>query len=194
MAVRNSINTSVTAHGVQVANSAATGYNSTTLSNGQVLLGSTGAAPVAANLTAGAGISITNAAGSCSIAATGGGTGGGFTWNVIDGAITPNTTGVPGNGYIVSNVATIDLPATFAVGDMIWVVSIDTSNWYIQAASGDIIQCADVVTSAGGTLQFIPSVAGSVSALLLAIEANSKWALVASPCLATDAAFAMVIT
>lgn len=43
------------------------------LSNGQLLIGSTGAAPVAATLTAGAGVSITNTAGGISIAATGSG-------------------------------------------------------------------------------------------------------------------------
>ena len=44
---------------------------SSALTNGQLLIGSTGAAPVVANLTAGSGISITNGAGSISIAATG---------------------------------------------------------------------------------------------------------------------------
>ncbi|MBS1560626.1 MAG: hypothetical protein JSS89_03395 [Bacteroidetes bacterium] len=43
---------------------------STTLANGQLLIGSTGAAPAAAALTAGSGITITNGAGSITIAAT----------------------------------------------------------------------------------------------------------------------------
>ncbi len=43
------------------------------LTNGQILIGSTGAAPVAATLTAGAGIGIVNAAGSITISATAGG-------------------------------------------------------------------------------------------------------------------------
>lgn len=42
------------------------------LTNGQLVVGSTGAAPVAAALTAGAGILITNAAGSITVAATNG--------------------------------------------------------------------------------------------------------------------------
>jgi len=45
---------------------------SATLTNGQMLIGSTGSTPVAAALTAGTGIGITNAAGSVTIAATGG--------------------------------------------------------------------------------------------------------------------------
>ena len=43
------------------------------LTDGQLLIGSTGATPVAATLTAGAGVSITNTAGGISIAATGSG-------------------------------------------------------------------------------------------------------------------------
>ena len=47
------------------------------LTNGQVLIGSTGNAPVAATLTAGANVTITNAAGSITIASSGGSGGGG---------------------------------------------------------------------------------------------------------------------
>lgn len=49
------------------------------LTNGQLLIGSTGAAPVAATLTAGAGISVTNGVGSITITNTGSGGGGGIT-------------------------------------------------------------------------------------------------------------------
>jgi hypothetical protein len=46
--------------------------------NGQLLIGSTSANPVAATLTAGTGITVTNGAGSITIASSGGG--GGLTW------------------------------------------------------------------------------------------------------------------
>lgn len=59
--------TSFTGNGVIVANAAGTALTSQALTNGQILVGSTGAAPVAATLTAGNGISITNAAGSITI-------------------------------------------------------------------------------------------------------------------------------
>src|ERR1700733_1125474 len=42
------------------------------LTNGQLIIGSTGAAPQAQTLTAGTGISITNGAGSVTVSATGG--------------------------------------------------------------------------------------------------------------------------
>ena len=43
--------------------------------NGQLLIGSTGANPVAATITAGSNITVTNGAGSITIAASGGGSG-----------------------------------------------------------------------------------------------------------------------
>ncbi len=60
---------SLTGNGVLSVNAAGTGFVSTALTNGQILIGSTGAAPVAATLTAGTGVTITNAAGSITIAA-----------------------------------------------------------------------------------------------------------------------------
>jgi len=59
---------------VQIKNSGGTLSGVGPLTNGQLVIGSTGAAPVAKTLTAGAGISITNSAGAISIAATPGGT------------------------------------------------------------------------------------------------------------------------
>ena len=61
-----------TLHGIQIG-AASNGLTSQVLTNGQLLIGSTGAAPVAATLTAGTGVSITNGAGSITINSTGGG-------------------------------------------------------------------------------------------------------------------------
>ena len=47
--------------------------NSGVSTNGQILIGSTGAAPVASTITAGSNITVTNGAGSITIASTGGG-------------------------------------------------------------------------------------------------------------------------
>jgi hypothetical protein len=60
--------TSFTGNGVIVANAAGTALTSQTLNDGQILVGASGAAPVATTLTAGNGISVTNAAGSITIA------------------------------------------------------------------------------------------------------------------------------
>ena len=59
---------SLTGNGVLTMNAGGTALVSTSLTNGQLLIGSTGAAPVAATLTAGTGITITSVAGSITIA------------------------------------------------------------------------------------------------------------------------------
>ncbi len=53
-------------------------FQSVALTDGQLLVGRTGNTPIAANLTAGSGINITNAAGAVTISATGGGGGESF--------------------------------------------------------------------------------------------------------------------
>lgn len=73
MATNNVINSGTqTAHSIPVMQGTSTpSYK--TLTNGQVLIGSTGADPVAATLTAGSNITITNGAGSIQISSSGGG-------------------------------------------------------------------------------------------------------------------------
>jgi hypothetical protein len=61
--------TSFTGNAIITSNAAGTALTSQTLTDGQILIGSTGSAPVAATLTAGNGISITNAGGSITIGA-----------------------------------------------------------------------------------------------------------------------------
>lgn len=63
---------------VLLTNSSGVPSFSGTMTNGQLIIGSTGGTPTAAVLTAGSGISITNGAGSISIAATGSSGVGGF--------------------------------------------------------------------------------------------------------------------
>ena len=179
MATRNSINTGVTAHGVQVANSTANGFTSNTLSNGQVLIGSTGAAPVAATITGGSGISVTSGAGSISIAATGG-TGGGFTWNEINGSVTPSVTAVVGNGYILKNAPTLTLPANFAVGESVYVVFEMNGGMTIAAATGDIIWAADRGGFANSVITGIFGTGGWTGVWLIGVVTNSEWAVIAS--------------
>jgi hypothetical protein len=65
-----------TTNGFAYFSGAATLTSSAAPKNGQILIGSTGKAPVLATLTAGANVTITNAAGKITIAATGSGGGG----------------------------------------------------------------------------------------------------------------------
>lgn len=91
------------------------------LTNGQIVIGSTGLVPVAASLTAGTGISITPGAGSISIASTLSV----LTWSVItaDQAITVS------NGYICNKAGllTLTLPASPTAGQTFAVTGINTA-------------------------------------------------------------------
>jgi hypothetical protein len=83
--------------------------------NGQVLIGSTGKAPVLGTLTAGANISITNSAGSVTIASTGGGGGGTLPFFVTGAGRTGSTNAAGLNlnrlwGFLLPyNVATTEI-------------------------------------------------------------------------------------
>ncbi len=89
------------------------------LTNGQLLIGNTSNDPSAATLTAGSGVSITNAAGSITIASVGAG----LAWSVISA----DQTAVVNSGYFCNkgSLLTLTLPATTAVGDVIAVVNIN---------------------------------------------------------------------
>ncbi len=65
-----------TTNGIAYFSGAATLTSTAVPKNGQILIGSTGKAPVLGTLTAGANVTITNAAGKITIASTGGGGGG----------------------------------------------------------------------------------------------------------------------
>ncbi len=75
------------------------------LTNGQLVIGSTGNAPQAGTLTAGAGIAITNAPGSITIATTGGGSGGGLYNQVL--SATPTSAGTGLTNWLNQGSATV---------------------------------------------------------------------------------------
>lgn len=115
----------LTNHAILVG-AAANGITSILLTDGQVAIGSTGADPTAATLTAGTGITVTPGAGSITIASTGGG----MTWSVI----TADQTAAVNNGYICNKAGllTLTLPTTAAVGDKIGITGINTDlGWKI---------------------------------------------------------------
>ena len=110
----------VTQHAVPVG-----GANAHTLTslavgtNGQVLLGSTGADPVFATLTGTGGITFTTGAGSLVI----NNTGAGLSWSVI----TADQTAATNHGYFANkgSLLTLTLPSTTVVGDVIALVNIN---------------------------------------------------------------------
>jgi hypothetical protein len=156
----NAINTLLYASSANVmsalatANSAVLVTNSTgvpalsgTMTNGQVIIGSTSATPTAATLTAGSGISITNGAGSITIASTTSG----MTWTTVSG--TSQSASV-NNGYISNNAGavTITLPTTFAVGDSVEVKGLGAGGWVLAAGTATTIRLGSSVTSSAGSL------------------------------------------
>lgn len=150
-----------------------TPLTSLTLANGQIVIGATGAAPLAATLTAGTNISITNAANSITIAATGATS---FSWSVI----VADQTAVVNNGYFCNKAGTLALllPAASAVGDTVEVVNINTATGtqITQAAGQQIfISTASTTLGAAGTLT---SSALGDSLRLVCSVANTTWRVV----------------
>lgn len=154
---------------------ASNGLSSQLLTDGQVIIGSTGVAPVASTLTAGTGVSITNGAGSITIAASGGG----LAWTVVTGA---SQAMAVNNGYIANNAGTVafTLPVTAAVGTLIAVTGINNNTgWSIAQNVGQTIHF--------GTLSTTTGVAGSLACTktrdtiyLLCVVANTDWNVVDS--------------
>lgn len=140
--------------------------------NGQIPIGSTGADPVLATLTAGTGISITNGAGSITIDATDGG----LTWTEVTGT---SQNAAVDNGYIANNgsLVTITLPSTFAIGDTIRVGGKGAGLWRLTANTGDTIHFGNQDTSAGGSL----TATNRYDAIeVVGITANSDWLVLSS--------------
>lgn len=91
---------SPTNHGVLVAKGASA-LTTIVLTDGQLLIGSTGNDPVAASLTAGSGITITPGAGSISISASGGSSG---ISSIVVRKFTTSATYFPTSGMVFCNV------------------------------------------------------------------------------------------
>ena len=139
--------TGLTNHAVLVGAGTSTITKLALATNGQVLLGSTGADPVFGTLTGTGGITFTTGAGSLVI----NGTGGGISWTEITG--TSQSASV-NNAYVANNagLVTITLPANFALGDVIRVAGLGTGLWSLVANTGDVINFGSSPTSAGGSL------------------------------------------
>lgn len=152
-----------------VTNSTGVPAMTASLTNGQIIIGSTGATPTPATLTAGTGIGISNGAGSITISVTGSG----MAWTEVAGTSQAMTAD---NGYISSNagVVTLTLPVTAAVGTAISIIGKGAGGWTIAQNSGQIIQIGNVASTTG--------VAGTVSSSnrydslnLICTTANTVW-------------------
>jgi len=164
-----------TAHGILVAEGTAA-FNPIVLTNGQLLIGSTGVDPVAATLTAGAGITVTNAAGTITIASSES-AGGGFIWTDVTSA---TQTIVAGNAYVSDDGATLvtfTLPATSAFGDTFRILGKSAGGWKIAQNAGQQINFGNIPTTLGAT----GSIAStnqydSITCTCITAGASSIWA------------------
>lgn len=143
------------------------------MTDGQVMIGATGASPAPATLTPGTGISIANSANGIQISATGGGFG------VATIAGTSQAAAV-NTMYIALNAGqtTVTLPSTFSVGDTVIVVGsgANAGGWIITANTGDTIMYNGTATSAGGTVT--SSALAGQTVELVADVANTSWVIV----------------
>lgn len=183
----NAINTLLYASAINVmsalatANSAvlttsATGVPtwSSTLINGQLIIGSTGAAPVAATLTAGTNISITNGAGSITINGTGAA---GFTWNDVTSG---TQTLAVNQGYVTDNGAslvTYTLPTTAALGSIIEIAGFSSGLFTVAQNTGQKINFGNQSTTV--TTGSITSTNANDYVRLLCVQANTIFTVTA---------------
>ena len=136
---------------VQVGNAGGSLTSLAAATNGQLIIGSTGAAPAVAVLaSADASVTITVGAGTIDLAAGGGG----LTWTLT----TANASIVAGNGYIANKAGllTMTLPATATVGDSFAITNINTAVGFriSQNAAGYInYGIATTTVGAGGYLE-----------------------------------------
>jgi len=145
------------------------------LTNGQLAIGSTGADPSAAALTAGSGVSISNGAGSITINSVGGG----ISWTVVTGT---SQAAAVNSGYIANNagLVTVTLPATSAVGDLVAVTGINNATgWKIAQNAGNQIFFGTSSTT-GGAGGSLASSATRDTVYLVCMTANATWNVVSS--------------
>lgn len=145
------------------------------LTNGQILIGSTGQLPIAANLTAGTGVEITNNSGSITISASGATSG--FT------EVTGTTLTIAAdNGYVTNNAAlvTLTLPTIAAFGTYIAVIGKGAGGWKVAQNTGQTIIIGSSTTTSG-TGGSIASTQRYDSIYLTCTEANNVWTCLGAP-------------
>lgn len=145
------------------------------LTDGQLLIGNTaGVNPTPATLTAGAGITVLNAAGAITISAASTS----FTWSTI----TASQTLAINNGYVcvsAGGALALLLPPVAAVGSVIEVTLDGATSWTVTQAAGQQVRLgvSQTTAGAGGSLA---STAQGNSIRLVCSVANLKFNVISS--------------
>jgi hypothetical protein len=116
------------------------------LNDGQIFIGATSGHPIAENITAGTGVTITNSANSITISAAGGG----LSWSTVAGT---SQAAAVNNGYFTNNAGTVTvtLPATFAVGAIVALAGQGAGGWTLAANTGQTLQFGNTASTSGGS-------------------------------------------
>ena len=163
------------ASAILFTNSSGVPAMSASMTNGQLMIGSTGASPAPATLTAGSGISIANGANSITISGTGSGIG----WTEVTGT---SQTMTADSGWVTNNagLVTLTLPVTAAFGTVISVIGKGAGGWKVAQNSGQNIQVGNTSTTVG--------VGGSIASTnrfdsfdMICTTANTTWTMEGAP-------------
>jgi len=165
--------TGTTDHTVQVGNATGSLTSLAAATNGQLIIGSTGADPAVANLASADGsVTITNGAGTIDLAAATG-----LTWSVETGAAVAAAVNY---GYITNRAGgiTYTLPTTAAVGSIIKICSISGLATIAQNAGESIVFGLQTTTvGAGGSLVMTDD--GDAIEIVCTV-ADTTWAVLSS--------------
>jgi hypothetical protein len=139
------------------------------LTDGQLIIGSTGAAPVAAQLIAGAGTTISAGPGTITISSTASGD----NWTAISASQTLS----PNNSYLCvapGGALSLALPAVAAQFTRITVALEDATSFVITQGAGQQIRLGSQLTTAGAAGSLASTAQGDVVSLVCSV-ADTKW-------------------
>lgn len=165
-----------TAHTIPIAEGASNFNFLGPLTNGQLLIGSTGLDPVPATIAAGPNISVANGAGTITISGTGSPA---ISWTNVTGT---SQAMVADGGYVANNagLVTLTLPATAAFGTILYIQGFGAGGWTIAQNAGQQVFIGSLGTTIG--------VGGSASSTnqydsvtLLCVTADTTWTSLGGP-------------
>jgi hypothetical protein len=148
---------------------------SSSMTDGQLMIGATSGSPTPANLTAGPGVSISNSANTITISGTASSIG----WTHVTGT---SQTMVAENGYVADNagLVTLTLPTTATFGSALAVIGKGVGGWLIAQNNGQNIQIGNV-SSTGGATGSVSSTNNFDSLYLVCTVANTTWTCLGAP-------------
>lgn len=149
------------------------------MTDGQIIIGSTGATPAPHTLTAGTGITISNGAGSITINSTS------ASANWVDQTTTPVTLAI-NTSYVADNagLVTFNMPATVAFGSVFNIVGFGAGGWLIQFNTGQTGHLNSSATTSAGSFA---STERYDSITLVCTVANTTFVAISSSGVITNA-------